>query len=210
MITMAARKNAITNGIWRQRDMATALGQVKQPHASLSTLRIGFGDITKPSAEALLVTLVIRRPVQHLLRGALGQYAPITQHHHLLTQLPSHTQTVHSDQHGGTGPGMPTLDRLEHVLEMGEVQRHRQVVGVGVWLGRFVPVAGSSVALYQPAADSTMTSFQIANRVDISCRYCSAVSRWRRGRKCGDMAPNANKNRWALPGEGKCFMARSR
>jgi hypothetical protein len=54
------------------------------------------------------------------------------------------------------------------------------------------------------------TSYQVVNRVLISCRYWTAVSRWRRGRKCGDIPLNADKDRCAPPGEVNFFMARSR
>jgi hypothetical protein len=46
--------------------------------------------------------------------------------------------------------------------------------------------------------------------VFISCRYWAAVSRWRRGRKWGDIPLHADRNRWAPPGEANFFIARSR
>ena len=55
-----------------------------------------------------------------------------------------------------------------------------------------------------------VTSFHTVNRSAISRRYSSAPSRWRRGRKCGEMPLKADKNRWACPGEVNRFMARSR
>jgi hypothetical protein len=57
---------------------------------------------------------------------------------------------------------------------------------------------------------SPVTWFQVVNRVVISWRYWVAVSRWRRGRKCGDIPLNAERNRCALPGEVNFFLARSR
>jgi hypothetical protein len=49
--------------------------------------------------------------------------------------------------------------------------------------------------------DRSTTSFQMLNRVSISRRYSEALSRWRRGRKCGEMPENTAKNRCAPPGE---------
>ena len=60
------------------------------------------------------------------------------------------------------------------------------------------------------AGVSPVTWFQVVNRVVISCLYWVAVSRWRRGRKWGDIPLNADKNRCAPPGEANFFMARSR
>jgi hypothetical protein len=56
---------------------------------------------------------------------------------------------------------------------------------------------------------SPTTSFQAVNRVFISCRCWAAMSRWRRGRKCGDIPLNAERNRCALPGERNLFIGRS-
>jgi hypothetical protein len=42
---------------------------------------------------------------------------------------------------------------------------------------------------------SSVTWFQVVNRVVISCRYWTAVSRWWRGRKWGDIPLNADRNR---------------
>jgi hypothetical protein len=44
----------------------------------------------------------------------------------------------------------------------------------------------------------------------ISVRWSSAVSRWRRGRKCGEMPLNADGNRCACLADLKRFIARSR
>jgi hypothetical protein len=60
------------------------------------------------------------------------------------------------------------------------------------------------------AAGRPTTSFQVVNRVLISRRYWTAVSRWRRGLKCGDIPLNADRNRCAPPGEVNFFIARSR
>jgi hypothetical protein len=61
----------------------------------------------------------------------------------------------------------------------------------------------------QAAGVSLVTWFQVVNRVVISCRYWAAVSRWRRGRKWGDIPLNADKNRWAPPADRNRFIARS-
>jgi hypothetical protein len=60
------------------------------------------------------------------------------------------------------------------------------------------------------AGASPVTWFQVVNLAFISCRYWAAVSRWRRGRKCGDIPLNADRNRWAPPAEWNRFIARSR
>ncbi|MGH3770058.1 MAG: hypothetical protein ACRDRW_01425 [Pseudonocardiaceae bacterium] len=44
----------------------------------------------------------------------------------------------------------------------------------------------------------------------ISWRYWVAVSRWRRGRKCGDIPLKLDRNRYTPPGEVNFFLARSR
>ena len=62
----------------------------------------------------------------------------------------------------------------------------------------------------QLARGRPTTSFQGVKRVVISWRYCSALSRWRRGRKCGDMPLKAARKRGAPPIERKRFIARSR
>jgi hypothetical protein len=58
------------------------------------------------------------------------------------------------------------------------------VVGLGMWL---------CGGLGQAVAGRPTTSFQVVNRVVISCRYWSAVSRWRRGRKWGFDLPQAQR-----------------
>ena len=60
------------------------------------------------------------------------------------------------------------------------------------WIGR-VGLRG----LCQAAVAVPVTSFHVVNRSAISRRYSSAPSRWRRGRKCGEMPLKADKNRWA-------------
>lgn len=62
----------------------------------------------------------------------------------------------------------------------------------------------------QAAASVAVISRQTANRSAISVRHSAAVSRCRRGRKCGEMLLNVDRNRCACPGEVKRFMARSR
>jgi hypothetical protein len=69
----------------------------------------------------------------------------------------------------------------------------------------------SGAALSQaPAVAVPVTWFQVVNRVSISRRYSSAVSRWRRGLKCGDIPLNADRNRCACRAEVNRFMAHSR
>jgi len=55
-----------------------------------------------------------------------------------------------------------------------------------------------------------VTSFQVRNRVPISRRYSSADSRWRPGRKCGDIPLNAERNLCACRAEVNLFIAGSR
>ena len=43
-----------------------------------------------------------------------------------------------------------------------------------------------------------------------TCRYSGADSRCRRGRKCGEIAPNAARNRCACPTDLNRLIARSR
>jgi len=62
----------------------------------------------------------------------------------------------------------------------------------------------------QTTASVAVISRQTAKRSVISVRHSAAVSRCRRGRKCGEMLLNANRNRCACPGEVKRFIARSR
>jgi hypothetical protein len=71
-------------------------------------------------------------------------------------------------------------------------------------------VASDPGWLYQLTVGRPTTSFQVAKREVISRRYSSALSRWRRGRKCGDISLNADRNRCACPGEVNFFIARSR
>jgi ribosomal protein L37E len=87
---------------------------------------------------------------------------------------------------------------------------HCQVDGAGSDRAVLATGCGSVVAWGQAVADRPTTSFQVANLVCISCRYPAAVSRCRRGRKCGDIALNADRNRCAPPGERNFFIARSR
>jgi hypothetical protein len=54
------------------------------------------------------------------------------------------------------------------------------------------------------AGASPVTWFQVVNRVFISCRYWAAVSRWRRGRKWGDIPLNADRNRCARSASKWC------
>ena len=50
--------------------------------------------------------------------------------------------------------------------------------------------------LGQSVVGRPTVSFQVVNRVVISCRYWTAMSRWRRGRKWGEIPLNADRNRW--------------
>ena len=52
----------------------------------------------------------------------------------------------------------------------------------------------------QAAAVSPVASLQTANRRVISVRESSAVSPWRRDRKCGEITLNTTRNRSAAPG----------
>ena len=71
--------------------------------------------------------------------------------------------------------------------------------------------SGGSVCVAGSAAVAVpVTWFQVVNRSAISRWYSLAPSRWRRGRKCGEMPLKADRNRWACPGEVNRFMARSR
>lgn len=105
----------------------------------------------------------------------------------------------------------PLASSVEGVVALGEAEAggHRQLAefvwryGHG-WIGR-VGLRG----LCQAAMAVLVTWFQVVNRSAISRRYSSASSRWRPGRKCGDIPLKADKNRWACPGEVNRFMARS-
>jgi hypothetical protein len=107
---------------------------------------------------------------------------------------------------GRSRPG-PTVDLYRSARRLGSALSGCWCPGV---TGRPGSGCGFGVASYQAAAGSPTTSFQVANRVFISCRYPSAVSRWRWGRKCGDIPLNADRNRWAPPGERNFFIACSR
>ena len=53
----------------------------------------------------------------------------------------------------------------------------------------------------QAALACPVISFQTEKRSLIVARYPVAGSRCRRGRKCGEMPLNADRGRWAPPGE---------
>ncbi len=87
---------------------------------------------------------------------------------------------------------------------------HCQVVGCLVWCRVSESRGGLCGAWGQAAAGRPTTSFQVAQREVISRQYWTAVSRWRWGRKCGDIPLNADRNRGAPPGEVNFFIACSR
>ena len=88
--------------------------------------------------------------------------------------------------------------------------RHRQL-GEVVWRYGMVGSLGPGLwGLCQAAVAVSVTWFRVVNRSAISRRYSSASSRWRPGRKYGDIPLKADKNRWACPSEANRFMARSR
>jgi hypothetical protein len=80
--------------------------------------------------------------------------------------------------------------------------------------GHVKPGLGSRVDLWSGAQAAAVVvpviSFQVVNRMSISRRYSSADSRWRRGRKCGEIPLNADRNRCACPAEVNFFITRSR
>jgi hypothetical protein len=78
-----------------------------------------------------------------------------------------------------------------------EPQWHRQVDECPAWCRVLEPRVVVAVSLGQAAGRRATTSFQVVNRVFISRRNCWAVSRWRPGRKCGDIPLNADRNLWA-------------
>ena len=72
-----------------------------------------------------------------------------------------------------------------------------------------VPARNRRAVHFQAAAVAVI-SRQTANRSTISVCHSAAVSRCRRGRKCGEMPEKADRNRCACPGEVKRFITRSR
>ena len=89
----------------------------------------------------------------------------------------------------------------EGAVKLFGVERDESVTGCGVAL---IGVVSAS------REKDYYTSFKMVNLVFISCRYWAAVSRWRRGGKCGDILLNADRNRWAPPIERNRFLVRSR
>lgn len=63
---------------------------------------------------------------------------------------------------------------------------------------------------FQAAASVAVPSCQTAKRSVISARHSVAVSRCRRGRNCGEIELNADRNRCACATDLKRFIARSR
>lgn len=91
--------------------------------------------------------------------------------------------------------------------------RPRGAVNLLILSGGTGMVGSGRVGLWglgQAAVAVPVTSFQVVNRLAMSRRYSLAPSRWRPGRKCGDIPLNADRNRCAPPGELNFFMARSR
>jgi hypothetical protein len=60
------------------------------------------------------------------------------------------------------------------------------------------------------AAAAAVISSQTSKRSAISLRHWDALIKWRRERKCSRKWLNADRNRWACPGEAKRFITRSR
>src|SRR6185369_8410602 len=76
------------------------------------------------------------------------------------------------------------------------------------WPGRNVlsrPLIHAAAAVVAP-----VISVQTAKRSAITCRYSAADSRCRRGRKCGEITLNADRNCYACRIDLKRFNARSR
>ena len=71
--------------------------------------------------------------------------------------------------------------------------------------GKLVPVHVQAAVVVTP-----VIWFQTVKRSAISWRHRVADSRCRRGRKCGEMRLNADRNRCACRGEVHRFIARSR
>ena len=107
---------------------------------------------------------------------------------------------------GQSGDFVPGAEAVDHLAAVGIGTE--PVTGLsGCWVSSVVSRVRAEGwflrCLGQAVAGRPTTSFQVAKRVVISCRYWIAVSRWRRGRKCGDIPLNADKNRWAPPGSRK-------
>jgi hypothetical protein len=98
------------------------------------------------------------------------------------------------------GPAQHTVHSSGGIVRLFGGQSFRGSLGSRWWLWRCGQAA---------AGASPVTWFQVVNLVVISCRYWAAVSRWRRGRKWGDMPLKADRNRWAPPGEVNFLIARS-
>ena len=77
----------------------------------------------------------------------------------------------------------------------GAVQRHRQLVGPSTRYGHGLIGRAGPHDQCQAAVAMPVIWFQVVNRSVISRRYSATESRWRPGRKCGEMPVNADKNR---------------
>ena len=71
--------------------------------------------------------------------------------------------------------------------------------------GRVGPGSGDPLVLCQAAVAVPVIWFQVVNRSVISRRYSWAESRWRPGRKCGEMPRKADRKAllpWRITGLG--------
>ncbi len=99
--------------------------------------------------------------------------------------------------------------------DMKHVTGHCQVIG-GLGDSGLSFACCASVLMERPvpvhlqAAVVPVISFQTAKRSAITSRYSAADSRCRRGRKCGEMPLNADRNLCACRIDLKRFIARSR
>jgi hypothetical protein len=120
-----------------------------------------------------------------------------------------------SDAHRRPMPGSRPLSAAPHQRRRRHPNTTAHLRALGACLSRMRLAAGKGP---QPEAPRRRPSsllgngdaFQVVNRSVISRRYSSADGRWRRGRKCGDIPLNADKNRWACQAEVNHFRARSR
>ena len=104
-------------------------------------------------------------------------------HHPFPARLPGHRH--HLVRHRRPRPRRPRRPRrpaLSTCLESGCVRVCQGLAGAG------------RRCRGQAAAGKPMISFQVVKRSVIWPRYCGAVRRWRRGRKCGEIALKTERN----------------